>query len=377
MIPHPLMHAVTIPMKKYNVYYSVIGCIIWALVAIAELRTIFYWPIFWAVAGGYIIFFLVFLYTCPERVNASNINIIRGALIFELVLVLILLTYNPGPRTPLLLVLWASQLPNFFSNRLSIILVLLSHILMMCVYQSGSIIFSGLFLALQLFVLAAIISHINERATRESVEALNGQLLTTRLLLAQASRQEERLRISRDLHDILGHQLTALSLHLEMLYHKTDDTLKQDVLQAKGIAKELLDSIRQVVRDQRRDLHLDIGEAMRTLVARLPTVTLFIDGELHIQSPQLAEQLILILQEGISNALRHGHADTIQLRFFQEGKDIRIFLDDNGKGCDNFPNHGTGLIGMRERLAPYNGTIELSPLKKGCRLAISLGVPND
>lgn len=365
-------------MKKYNIHHCIIGSIIWVLVAIAELSPIVDAHYFWKLFGGYCLFFVVFLTLCSEKTCRRNILPFRCLSILEVTIALALIIIHPGPRAPLLLVLWASKLPLYFSNRTSIVLILLSNILLVAGWNpSGSLIFSTLFLGLQLFVLFAITARISEQLAREDVEHLNQQLMTTRILLAQASRQEERVRISRDLHDILGHQLTALSLRLEMLYHKADDALRNDVIQAKEIAKELLENIRQVVRNQRRDLTLDIGEAMRTLIARLPNVSLHVEGELQIQSSQLAEQLILCLQEGISNALRHGHASGIHLGFHQEGKHIRIFLDDNGKGCDNLPNNGTGLVSMRERLAPYNGTVELSPLTTGCRLTISLGAESD
>lgn len=365
-------------MKKYNIQHCVIGSIIWVLVTIAELGPVIDAPYFWKLLGGYLLFFVVFLLLCFEQTCRKNIVFFRSMSILELGIALTLIVLHPGPRAPLLLVLWASKLPLYFSNRTAIILILLSNILLVVWWNpSDSLIFSTLFLGLQLFVLFAITARISEQLARESVEHLNQQLMATRILLAQASRQEERLRISRDLHDILGHQLTALSLRLEMLYHKADDTLRNDVIQAKEIAKELLDNIRQVVRDQRRDLALDIGEAMRTLIARLPNISLHVEGTLQIQSSQLAEQLILCLQEGVSNALRHGNANGIHLRLHQEGNHIRILLDDNGKGYDNPTNSGTGITGMRERLAPYSGIVELSPLATGCRLTISLGAESD
>ncbi len=75
-------------------------------------------------------------------------------------------------------------------------------------------------------------------------EQLNQQLIATRSLLSQSSQHQERVRIARDLHDILGHQLTALSLQLEVLSHKVPDEIKPDVEQSKQVSKELLASIR-------------------------------------------------------------------------------------------------------------------------------------
>jgi signal transduction histidine kinase len=90
---------------------------------------------------------------------------------------------------------------------------------------------------------------------------------------------------------------------------------------------------------------------------------------------QLAEQIVLCIQEGISNALRHGQATRINLTLEQQSNVIKISLDDNGRGLISGLNNGTGLQGMRERLAPYAGVVELSALTQGCRLAISFN-PN-
>jgi signal transduction histidine kinase len=107
------------------------------------------------------------------------------------------------------------------------------------------------------------------------------------------------------------------------------------------------------------------------LVAAIPQLEMQIKGELRLDSVQLAEQIVLCIQEGISNALRHGHATRINLTLEQQSNSIRIFLDDNGRGLVAGSNNGTGLQGMRERLSTYGALVELSALAQGCRLAIS------
>ncbi|GGY66289.1 hypothetical protein GCM10011613_07760 [Cellvibrio zantedeschiae] len=180
------------------------------------------------------------------------------------------------------------------------------------------------------------------------------------------------MRIARDLHDILGHQLTALNLQLEILQHKVPEELRESVQQSKSLAKTLLENIRQVVRDQRNLLSLDIRQAIQGLAANIPQLGLDIRGELHLDSVQLAEQLVLCIQEGISNALRHGRATRINVLLQQQSNSIQIMLDDNGNGLAASTAHGTGLRGMRERLAVYDGSVELLALAEGCRLMISL-----
>jgi signal transduction histidine kinase len=287
------------------------------------------------------------------------------------------LIVHQGPVAPVLLVVWAGQLPDFFSRRLAFIQVAISAlsfyaIMLFCWTESYPIISSLIYLGFQLFALSSSFARVNERNARERVEQLNQQLQATRILLAQSSRQDERVRIARDLHDILGHQLTALNLQLEILQHKVPDELRETLQQSKGLAKELLENIRQVVRDQRNLLSLDIRQAVQALLAHIPQLEMHIEGELQLDSVQLAEQIVLCIQEGISNALRHGHATRINLTLEQQSHSVKIFLDDNGRGLVAGSGNGTGLQGMRERLSAYGGLVELSALTQGCRLAITL-----
>ena len=116
----------------------------------------------------------------------------------------------------------------------------------------------------------------------------------------------------------LCHQLTALNLQLEILQHKVPDELREIVQQSKGLAKELLENIRQVVRDQRTLLSLDIRQAVRALVVHIPQLEMQIKGELQLDTVALAEQIVFCIQEGISNAVRHGRATCINLMLEQQ-----------------------------------------------------------
>ena len=138
---------------------------------------------------------------------------------------------------PILLVLWASLLPEFFSRNAAIgqiLLANLSYYFILHSHTSNSIIFNVLiYMGFQLFAYSSSQARLSERESRRIQEHLNQQLIATRALLSQTSEQQERLRISRDLHDILGHQLTALSLQLELLSHQAPTELKSTVNQSK------------------------------------------------------------------------------------------------------------------------------------------------
>lgn len=374
------------------------GVITWAAVAYIEFQRLITSP--YAVFGmaGYLIFLLLFVSVTYRLNYRPYYRRHKIFLLLQLVIALSLLFIYRSDVAPVLLVVWAAQLADYFSRRQAILLVLLSNFIYFLImseywHYSNQVINSLTFLGFQIFALATAFARVSELRAREELEQANQQLLATRIILAQSSKQEERLRIARDLHDILGHQLTALNLQLEILQHKVDPALQNSVTDTKQLAKQLLENIRSVVRDQRTSTCVDIRHAVQTLAARLPELELEVTGNLRLESAHLAEQLLLCIQEGISNAVRHGNAKKIQL-FFQQNlqansppigdeynhtsitnQAIAIQIDDNGQGCTSLVP-GNGLKGMRERLAPFDGHVELIPLNPGCRLAIKLETQN-
>lgn len=364
-------------MKNEHILLTLAGVFTWALVTYVELVLVGgNSHIFWSVLG-YLFFLFCFLPIGTGYSRKFSLRFSQMLLMGQILVSLALLVEHHGPVAPVLLVVWAGQLPDFFSRRLAFLQVAVSAlffyaIMFFCWGDAYPIITSLIYLGFQLFALSSSFARVNERNARERVEQLNQQLQATRILLAQSSRQDERVRIARDLHDILGHQLTALNLQLEILQHKVPDELRETVQQSKGLAKELLENIRQVVRDQRNLLSLDIRQAVQALVVHIPQLEIQIEGELQLDSVQLAEQIVLCIQEAISNAVRHGRATRINLLLQQQSNVISIFLDDNGLGLVTGTGNGTGLEGMRERLSAYGGRVELSALAQGCRLAISL-----
>ncbi|BFL85082.1 hypothetical protein LFREDSHE_35320 [Shewanella baltica] len=211
----------------------------------------------------YGLYLVQFILIATDKVAHNNILFSRLAtLAMPLIVLSLLLTANHA-LLPILFVIWASLLPEFFNRRQAISQLLLANLVYYALLQwhlhEQSNVFNILiYLGFQFFAYSSSQARLSERKSRLIQEQLNQQLIATRALLSQASEQQERLRISRDLHDILGHQLTALSLQLEVLSHKAPEDLKPQVNQSKSLAKELLESIRAVVRAQRVQVGLDL-----------------------------------------------------------------------------------------------------------------------
>ncbi len=195
---------------------------------------------------------------------------------------------------------------------------------------------------------------------REDQRRLNSELRATRALLAESSRMSERLRISRELHDLLGHHLTALSLNLEVAGHLTEGKAHDHVKQSHTLAKLLLTDVREVVSEMREERGIDLGVALRTLVEGVPALDVVLDvpERLEMEDADRAQVLLRCAQEIVTNAVRHAGATHLWLRVEEAPGHIRLYARDNGVGCPQ-TKPGNGLIGMRERLAAYGGKADI------------------
>jgi signal transduction histidine kinase len=195
---------------------------------------------------------------------------------------------------------------------------------------------------------------------REVQRRLNAELRATRALLAESSRMSERVRISRELHDLLGHHLTALSLNLEVASHLTEGRAQEHVRQSQTLAKLLLTDVREAVSEMREDGHIDLGGAVRTLIEGVPALDIRLDiaEPLNIEDPEHAHVLLRCTQEIITNAVRHAGASTLWLTIARDAGEARILARDDGRGADE-PTHGNGLRGMRERLGACGGRVDI------------------
>jgi signal transduction histidine kinase len=195
------------------------------------------------------------------------------------------------------------------------------------------------------------------------------------MLLAESSRLSERMRISRELHDLLGHHLTALSLNLEVAAHLSEGRAQNHVRQSQTLAKLLLSDVREAVSKLREDDSLDLRTALHTLIEGVPSlqVTLDMDPALRISLPAHAQVLLRCAQEIITNAVRHGGASELTLRLHLENATACLDARDNGRGADAVAL-GNGLRGMRERLAEFNGHIRFTTAP-GEGFALSLRLP--
>jgi len=198
-----------------------------------------------------------------------------------------------------------------------------------------------------------------ERLARQELTRAHTELLSTRALLAESSRTEERLRISRDLHDTLGHHLTALSLQLDVASRLTDGKASEHVRQAHAITRLLLSDVRDVVSELRTGALLNLARAIRDLAGSASALDVHVDVPegLEIEQGARADALLKCVQEIMTNTTRHASARNLWMMLARDGEGIALHARDDGRGVRTI-QLGNGLTGMRERFEALDGRIE-------------------
>jgi len=211
----------------------------------------------------------------------------------------------------------------------------------------------------QVFALTTTVALLTERQLRQSLALANAELRGARALLEATSRQGERLRIARDLHDLIGHHLTALALHLEVAGHVADGRARLPVERSRAIARLLLADVRGVVGDLRAH-EIDVVTLLREMVADLPRPLVHVDvpEALEVVDDERAQTVLRLVQEALTNALRHGQAERVWISLRHDGDALTVEVRDDGRGARHIVD-GNGLRGMRERLAAVAGHLDL------------------
>ena len=175
----------------------------------------------------------------------------------------------------------------------------------------------------------------------------------------------ERERIGRDLHDLLGHTLSLITLKLELsrkLFDRDVEAAKREVEEAEKVARHALAEVRSAVSGTRAT---DLAAELASAKLLLESSQVRLDYDLPpTDLPQDTERaLSLILREAATNIARHAEASSATVAFLREHTSVRMLINDNGRG--GIDGDGNGLRGMRERVRAIGGTLEIESSRRG------------
>lgn len=225
---------------------------------------------------------------------------------------------------------------------------------------SGASLEAGLFLGISLFAFMSSVVAQRQSLARDELRKVNSELRATQVLLEENTRIAERVRIARELHDLVGHHLTALTLNLEVVTHLVDGRVLGHVQQAHSLAKLLLADVREVVSDMRQNDKVNLAEALHALVEGVPKPKIHLDlpAVEVMTEPQRAQVLLRCVQEMITNSVRHAQARNLWIRLSITRDGLAMSARDDGIGSAKVAA-GNGLNGMAERLQQLGGKLEI------------------
>ncbi|WP_439682508.1 PAS domain S-box protein [Cupriavidus oxalaticus] len=218
------------------------------------------------------------------------------------------------------------------------------------------------------------------RHSREELQHLSDSILATR--------EEEKRRIARELHDDLGQRLSALKMDLAMLgadlkEKRSLQCLLEEVAAMNVVIDETVASVRRIASDLRPALLDELGmlPAIEWLANDCATrygLTVTVDGVDADVSEQVAIAMFRIVQEALSNVVRHANATAVHIHVARAQDQLELQVQDNGVGWDKLsandePRKSLGLLGIRERARLLGGTVAVdSAPGEGFCLAVKI-----
>jgi len=326
----------------------------------------------WLVRTSLLLFLAVFAvaHMLSDRRSTRAASV---ASIVLAVLAFIAIAGSPQGPAPILLILLASLLATHLDWKLlTVALVVVNTVFIAIVLAYWAlaprslVVYVLAYASFQVFAAMVTRSAAHAEGMSERLRAINADLLATRELLTAGTRDAERLRVARELHDIAGHKLTALKLNLAVLMRDPRFTDAVQPRLCSALADELLADLRGLVERMREDEGLDLGAAMHALASPYPRPRAHIDiaADARVATLPQAEALLRTMQEALTNAARHSQAQNLWVVLRRESNQVLLDIRDDGRGSGALAP-GSGLAGMRERVEAVGGTLRVERLDTG------------
>jgi two-component system, NarL family, sensor histidine kinase DesK len=199
----------------------------------------------------------------------------------------------------------------------------------------------------------------------------NRELAEARVQLARLAAENERFRIARDLHDLLGHSLTTITVKAGLarqLGEADPARSQQEIAEVEELARRSLADVRAAVANY-RDVTLAGELATGRELLRAAGISADLPRAVDAVDPSNQELFGWVVREGLTNVVRHAHARSCSVRL----SSCSVEIVDDGVGANGGSAPGNGLTGLRERVTAAGGVVDAGPVQpKGWRLRVSL-----
>ncbi|MBD2015468.1 sensor histidine kinase [Microcoleus sp. FACHB-53] len=333
--------------QRYKILYTLVEVFLILLTSITGGRTVRLFPLLYLI----VVTRSCLIFQLPGRLGVTGLS-------FSLFLLTLLRRFQRIPTSPLL------------QERLQFFIL-------------GYALLFGLTFV---FVLLSMNSMVAERQSREKLAIANEKLRQYALRIENQAILQERNRIARDIHDSLGHSLTALNIQLETavkLWQSNPDKAKTFLARAKELGSQSLQEVRQSVSTMRSDpvQGRPLEDAIAYLAEELQRSTgISASCSLLVARPLPAElhtAVYRIVQESLTNICKYAGASEVKIQLKATTDELDLIIQDNGRGFNVETNTtGFGLQGMRERTLALGGQLLIdSQPGAGCRISAHFPLP--
>lgn len=318
-------------------------------------------PLLWAAC---FVAFLAVMVTCTWLTHLLSRRAVLGVFAAQVAFgAALVLTAPSAGWLPILLVFTSAISPFFVGTGTVSMIIMFNTFVVVAAARmvtdepAGIVLTALIYATLQLGSAFSELVQIRETAVRAELAIANIELRAANALLAESSRTEERLRIARELHDLIGHQLTALALELEVASHRSVPPASEHVNRASRITRDLLTDVRAAVGELRRRAP-ELRESLHRIVADLPApdIRLNIDTDVEADEDRAAT-IIRCVQEIITNTIRHANAGVLRIDITAgPGGELILTASDDGAATGHIVA-GNGLRGISERVEALGGRV--------------------
>lgn len=236
-----------------------------------------------------------------------------------------------------------------------------------------------------MLLIAMGLAQLLGRTERQKVEKER----TTRLAVA-----EERVKIARELHDIVAHSVSLMTIQISAarrVFHKTPAEAEKALEAAERTGRESLTELRSILNVLRSsDASIERSDPPETAplpgLADIPklvgsvrqagtAITFDVRGEPSDVTPSIAVTFYRVLQEALTNVIRHAPGAAVNVQIGYEERRMTLVVEDDGPGSEAPGGEGHGLIGMQERVGAAGGSLQVGPARSGKGWRVEASIP--